>query len=50
MKYTLIINDIDDSDGIVEAVREVAQAIEDGYSGGIVGCSGASWSLDVIEE
>lgn len=42
----IIIDYIEDEDGPIEcALREVADRIEEGYTHGIIGYSGATWEI-----
>lgn len=43
---TIVIEGIDEEDGLAEALREVAEKIEQGYTNGIVGYSSASWRIE----
>ena len=42
---TITIN-VEDPNDAAEACREVANAIEDGYTSGIIGWSGDTWEFD----
>lgn len=42
----VVIENIDEEDGIAEALREVAEKIEEGYTNGVVGWSGATWYIE----
>ena len=41
-----IIIEIEDKNDAADACREVAQLIEDGYTNGMIGCSGDTWSIE----
>lgn len=46
----IIIENIDPSDGsLEEALREVANKIEEGYTNGIIGYSNANWYIETEE-
>lgn len=41
-----IIIEIEDVNDAADACREVANLIDEGYTNGIIGCSGDTWTLD----